>query len=379
MSNLNRVESQPDVRIRKGSVVVYRVFDIGDHVDIKRAEDILSQQIGKLRLGLNLKRRSSIVIQRPPVRFQLGEYELKFGNSTIKAEIFATLWDYGALSIAFQIPLQNAAWSELMALSGWLQAEEEGARQIDFASKLKATEVLRLLNPAIQKVKLWEVSEDYIIYFLNEVEGIVDGADLIRKTDIPALILGEAKIALSEQSKVGIAESILQYGKEDIIVIDWNSALVLEPSGQTETLDVFEFALSHLLEVRFYDDLLDQRLSELYKAVQAKRKGIFKNLFAGLLKEANTRFIEFSELTERVDNSLKIVGDFYLATVFRGCLKEFRISDWQKSITRKMDLFAQISGLLHDEVNVQRSTVLELVIILLIVFETITAFLHRGA
>ena len=169
-------------------------------------------------------------------------------------------------------------------------------------------------------------------------------------------------------------ESTFQYASNDLAVIDWNSAVVVEPQGQRDIPDVLEFALTHLMEVRYYDELLDRRLNELYTEIGIKRKNMmFRSRFLKLSHEANSRYIEFSEFIERVDNSLKVVGDFYLATIFRALTRRFRLQDWESSIKHKMNLLARVSELLQGEVNVQRSFLMEVIIILLIAFEVISA------
>src|SRR5690606_1712993 len=158
------------------------------------------------------------------------------------------------------------------------------------------------------------------------------GSELVAKANIPALILGEPKLDLAEANTSGILENVYQYAKDDLVVIDWNSAIVFEPSGQKDITDVLEFALTHLLEVRYYDDLLDHRRSELDDEIERKRQGSLTGRYGKLARDANTKFIECSEFIERVDNSLKVVGDFYLAVIFRGAIRRFRILDWQMSI-----------------------------------------------
>jgi hypothetical protein len=173
-----------------------------------------------------------------------------------------------------------------------------------------------------------------------------------------------------------ISEYLYQYAETDLAVVDWNSALVLEPSGKREVPDILEFALTHLLEFRFYDELLDVRMRELYDQVEARRQSLWASYFSSSSKEANTRFLEFSEFIERVDNSLKVVGDFYLAGIFRAAVRRFRLADWQQSVTRKLNLFTRVSELLQGELNVWRGHVLEFVVIFLIAFEIVSAILR---
>ncbi|HSY23934.1 MAG TPA: hypothetical protein VK841_17520, partial [Polyangiaceae bacterium] len=74
-----------------------------------------------------------------------------------------------------------------------------------------------------------------------------------------------------------------------------------------------------------------------------------------------------------VDNALKVVGDFYLARVYESAVRRFRIRAWQASIDAKQGLLAQAYGLIRGEVEARRSTVLELVVIVLIVVEVVLA------
>jgi hypothetical protein len=374
-------------QILRGSIFVYRVFDIAEEIDLNRVEQILSNEPDRTRLSLARSPRQSLVMRNPPIRLRLGEMEIGLGQGELaRAEVFATLFDYGVISLFFQIQMNRGTpWDKLMQYAETLVGDSRGGDEIDTIARRKAVELTELLKPALKAPAERKLFEDYVIYFLEEVEGLRQGRDLLENLDLAALILGEGKEVLAERAKKGILENTYQYAENDLVVIDWNSAVVLEPSGQKDILDVLEFALTHLLEFRYYDDVLDHRLSELYDRVESRRaKGwtrflglLWNEDFAKISRDANARFIEFSELIERIDNSLKVVGDFYLAVIFRGGIRRFRIPDWQQSVTRKMNTLARVSELLQGEINVQRGLMLEFVIIALIAFELISAIVNR--
>jgi hypothetical protein len=166
----------------------------------------------------------------------------------------------------------------------------------------------------------------------------------------------------------------MQYAKTDMAVIDWNSALLIEPDGQRDVADVIEFSLTHLLEFRYYDEMLNRKLDELYDAIEEKRESIvniFRNYYADIAEDSSRKYMEFSEFMGRVENSLKTVGDPYLAVIFKASAHEFHFDDWRKSISRKMETLAQITQILHGEVNAKRSHWLEIIIILLIAVEMV--------
>jgi hypothetical protein len=166
----------------------------------------------------------------------------------------------------------------------------------------------------------------------------------------------------------------LQYSSSDLAVIDWNSALVVEPSGSRDVADMLEFAATHLTEFRYFDELLDERLDKLYESIERRRVGsILRRDFESISREAGSLYIELSEFVERVENSLKFVGDFYLATVFRAAVTRFNMREWEENVTRKMNALARVSELLKNEVDVRRSHWLEVIVIVLILFEIVSA------
>lgn len=388
-----------EAKIQEGQILVYRAFDIGQEIDLAKVEAILRENVGKTRVSLTRRARQAVIMRNAPLRVSLGEVAFKLGTETIQAEAFATMWDYGTLSIVFQIPIpQGCLWSELVAKSALLNGDQNTVSSgaivstvvtpsiqhdpIDEIAIVKANELVQLLKSAIHRPGTWDVAEDYVIFFIQSVfipnrEHSNDARELMTKADIPALLLGDAKEKLAPKTREGILENYHQYASNDLVLIDWNSALVVEPSGNREIVDILEFALTHLLELRYYDGLLDLKLASLYDAIEARRQNVFKSSYSGILRETNTLFIEFSEFIEQIDNSLKVVGDYYLAVIFRSALHRLRVSEWEQNITRKMALLSQVSEILEGEVNVRRSYLLELIIILLISFEIVMAIIDK--
>lgn len=371
------------IRLQKGSLIVYRVFDVAEEINLAKVAEIANKET---RLKLLRTGHHAVIIRNAPMVISLGETQIRLGTHTLKAEISGKLWDYGVASVAFQIALPaGMTWSQLLQISADLNpspvsgmaATADTAKQIDLIASRKASELASTFASAFKRPSQWDVSEDYNIFYLEKVEGISNPRELLERADVPALLLSEAEGQLSDQSRAGLFDYVYQYAKDDMVIIDWNSALVLEPSGQREVVDVLEFVVTQLLEMRYYDDLLDHRLTELYDTIEAKRGRKLGGYFSHLAHEANTRYLEFAEVLERVNNSLKVVGDFYLAVIFRASLRRFRVPDWQASITRKMDLLAKTTELLQGETNVVRSHLLEATIIVLILFEIVSAMIKH--
>ena len=360
------------VTLEKGAALVYRVFDIAEEIDLAAVERLLGEKGPTSRLKLERAHRA-FVIRNAPVTLSLGETTLRLGKTRRTLSMVARLWDYGILSVQFHLPLPpDLDWTSLVALA----AEIEGDNEFDTVARSTVSELLVALGPALRLPHEWEGMEDYTIYFIEKFSGADSPRALLDIVNVPALILGEPTERLSRPVRENILDSTLQYGEGDMAVIDWNSALVIEPGGSRDVPDVLEFAVTHLMEFRYYDDLLDRRLNTIYEAMARRpRRRLFMGPLPHISHEASSRFIEFSEFIERVENSLKVVGDFYLATVFRAATRRFRLGEWEASITRKMNLLARVTDLLQGEVNVQRSHWLEIIVIALIAFEIVSAIL----
>ncbi len=354
------------MRIKKGSVLVYRLFDIAEEINISKLESILRDYRGPDRFQVPKYIDRAIVMKNPPVSFGLGTEILKLKDREIKLDALVKLRDFGTLSIIYQINIEpGMEWSDLLNLA----VDLEVGTEIDQLAQQQVKEIMSAIAPAVKKPTAWKTFEDYIIYFFEEIEGLQNAKDLMEKVDVAGLLSSENKVRLSESTRKLLTENIFQYGENDLTLIEWNSAIVIEPGGGREVPDILEFALTHLLEMRYYDELLDDRLNSLYDSIEERKNSIWYGNYGRTQKEASSRYIEFSEFIERVENSLKVVGDFYLANLYRAATRRFRIFDWQQSTTRKMNLLAQVSELLQGEVNTRRSFLLEIAIFLLIAYE----------
>ncbi len=69
---------------------------------------------------------------------------------------------------------------------------------------------------------------------------------------------------------------------------------------------------------------------------------------------------------EGVNNTLKLLGDPYLARVYRLAAQRLHLSDWDASILRKLETVESIYQKISDQQSALRMEVLEWIIILLI-------------
>lgn len=365
------------IKILKGSILVHHAFDLGWEINLEKAERSLieNQQI-TARFHFSKDPRRAIIIKEAPLSLELGQENLTINSKTYLTNISTKIWDYGAITITIEILLNEPTpWQEIEAIADFL----ETTNNVELIARKIKDEIKSIILPAIKTPYEWEQFEDYITYFFTKIDGISNPREIFEKVDVAALIMGEIGNKLSPISSLPVTDNYIQYYENDIAIIDWDSALIIEPSGTRDICDAIEFSLTHLLELRYYDYLIDKKLDQLYTELEDERKGFLRLLrtsYSKIAEEATRTYIEFSDLIGKIENSFKTVGDPYIATVFRTCAEQFRFDDWHRSIARKMNTLFQITQIIQAELNAIRGHVLEIIIIVLIAIEVIPFLLN---
>jgi uncharacterized Rmd1/YagE family protein len=83
-------------------------------------------------------------------------------------------------------------------------------------------------------------------------------------------------------------------------------------------------------------------------------------------------------LFERVSNAPKLLGDQYLARVYRLASQRFHLNEWNASILRKLDAIEGIYQQMHDRAASWRLEALEWIIVVLILLELVVPFLPKS-
>jgi hypothetical protein len=127
--------------------------------------------------------------------------------------------------------------------------------------------------------------------------------------------------------------------------------------------------------MRFLDQRLDDALTQAYERLSRRSKG-----WLGLksdpsdLRDISQWQVDSAILFEGVNNVLKLLGDQYLARLYRLTAERFHLSDWDASILRKLDTLERIYQKLSDRVTTRRMEALEWIIIVLIAVSIVLPF-----
>ncbi|HKU52553.1 MAG TPA: hypothetical protein VJQ25_08805, partial [Nitrospira sp.] len=180
---------------------------------------------------------------------------------------------------------------------------------------------------------------------------------------------------LSEQEIRDALSCRISFGLEDAALIDWHAA-VLFGKEMDDVRAVLEFANVELLEMRMLDEQLDQALDQGYEALTRTARLLS---LPGTYDKHTTHIaqlqVDGALLFERVTNTLKLLGDQYLARVYRLVSQRFHLEDWDASILRKLETLESIYGKMSDRAGTRRMELLEWIIIVLITISIAVSFI----
>jgi hypothetical protein len=94
-----------EIKLKKGKILVYRVFDIGSEIDLEKVEALFEEKKFKERFKLDRKHNMSLIISKSPVSVHLGTIDFKVLDSVQTCELVAKVWHFGTLSLCFQVPI----------------------------------------------------------------------------------------------------------------------------------------------------------------------------------------------------------------------------------------------------------------------------------
>lgn len=345
------------------SLRFYRIYDIGREIDLDQLERQLARSYFTARASFLRVNPKSIMMEDPPLMLKMHEVSVEREGITFNLQVVARLYDIGAISLCFSFEDPEAPSSALED-TALLFAGHEGLSDL-FTTYLK--NLGEILGPHLSDLSIESgFFEDYTIYITDVIDETIDTA---------VLMSGE-RTNFSTQMREEILRNTLSYSTEDIAILSWDSALLCNPETPTDLIDLIEFASVQVLELRYYDRVLTRQMAKMYDDMeQADRMSRFRRMrqYHVIMAQLMETYAEISEITEKVNNLIKVTEDVYYARVYATVLKVMRSGQWSESVGRKIEVIHANYSMLSEEVRIQHSNFLEWVIIVLIAMEFILA------
>ena len=356
-------QNAPPLQIRDGRLHAFFAFDVSNAIDLQAIPSVLHPERARI-----LHRRPApeyVEYAVPPVDVVLGEREIRVPGGAARAAAAARLFDFGAISVSFTLPLP----SDLAALPAFAQAiPQEG---LAAEARKVVEELVGELGGALRGVGLNELVEDYFVFHLAALEPAPDAESLLRDhAAVLAAILALDARPLSRQQIDEALRDPVSYSPNDLLVADWGAALVYDTEA-SDALAVLEYLNVQLVELRFLDARLDRALKRFSEEVY--RRATLWRAVRGPHRQAirsiSELTVEAQILSERVENAVKLVPDVHLARVHRRSAAQLGLPAWSRTVDAKLEALRHITTVLRERASERRGEALEIIIILLIAFE----------
>jgi hypothetical protein len=351
--------------IASGSVSTFFLFDVAEAIDLDAVRTTVGAGAAPATLADKSAGPPRMRYEKPPIVADAAA----FGIGTLdRFQVRVKLFDYGVISLMLTQPFAGT-WAEFVTLGQQFIENDAIERRATEACQT----VIARLRPAIRGLRTTMLSEDYLVFAATAFDSPCPADQLVEKhgVEIAQLVRGE-RSPLSWQEVDEVLRHRLSYLANDLVVPAWNAVFIADTeAGVQAATEIFEFANSQLLEFRYYDALLETELEQIYAQLQAPSR--WARLLGRRHKQATRRlhslFIEVNDLTDHMQNAVRIGGDVYAARLFNLVASRLGVTDWKSSVKEKMKTLDDIHRFAVEQTNMSQANLMELTIVAILVLE----------
>jgi hypothetical protein len=361
------------------AIIASRLFDVADTIDLEKAETLWTRQLRSTatRGQLASTAPKAIAFGVPPLEIAMLPLRLRLDQAETEVAASVRLFDFGVVRLALRFSADNLTWADFVERLISVDRIVGPAAGSDVWSRL-LREVQSIFGDAFLHPSQLGLEEDYLIGIVSSFDEVLPADELQQRIDLVPLLSGEQR-PLSEGARRDLLRERFSYYTDDLVVVTWDRAFIYDPRNDSDVMDVLDVANAQLLEMRYYDHLLDNELPRMYDEVQTMqriRPLLSSRRFANLARRLYTLVAEVTELREKVDNALQVTEDVYLARIYAAALDLFRVPAVSTSVDRKLAIIRDTYSALYEEASAGRAVLIELAIVALIAIEIVLALLR---
>ncbi len=366
------MSGQPLV-IARGTAHAFFAFEVGRAIDLEEARGRLGAKPNHAQLHHRRRAPREFEFRPQPLRIFRDSEPLTIGRFASEPSVDSVLFDFGAISIGYRFPLDGPL-EEIGKLN---EAIADKSTLVEDARR-RVAELVHAAGTAIRQPAVHDPVETYVVVQVEAFTEPVSPAALVtdHAAEIAHLLRGAGEELAAEEVADAITRRV-SFGVHDVTFVDWGGALVVDPTPE-DVLTVLEFANVELVEMQFLDQRLDGALDQAYEMLEKRRLSrVWRPWQASReLRAIGELQVENALLFEGVNNALKLVGDQFLARVYRAASERFHMAEWDATILRKLGALEGIYVKMSDVANALRIEALEWIVIILITFEIVWSLLR---
>jgi hypothetical protein len=368
---MNTPTSPPPIRIQGHTLVLF-AFDIGFQIDLEATERLLRDAT---RQRVVRSRRPAPVwfdYAPPPLRLSEDCDPITFEGGTTDRGVEMLVYDFGAALLTYRLPLP-ASLEDLPGLSSRLYEQ----KTLEADARARVDRLIETIRPAIERARLFDAVEDYIVFAITGwTEGVAPHAIVDGSRHVLARAIEAERTPLAPDQITRTLEGSIAYTPNDLAIIDWNAAVLFDRDPE-DVIAVLQHANVELLELRVLDQELDAILDNAdHTLARLLRRRVWPGFATSrLLGRYASAQTDAAVMFEGVNNAIKLLGNQYLARLYRMSAARLDLPAWQRSVQRKLEATDSLYQKMSDAASTRRMETLEWVIIILIAASMVLPFM----
>lgn len=359
---------QDDDRELSVEIVHLYLYDIGRSVDLKKAASLIPAY-PDIGFGKRRDTPSSLTLPKPLI-LTLNTEECD-ASCFEKFSAHAKIYDDGALTLVIRFRTKST-FRDLASKYNLTLRDVNGAPTIEQFAESSSRMVVEAIMPSVTGYSSegFSQKETYTAFCILECPGNDPDAFLARNKDVAAALLAGEKPGILHESQVDqILGKPFSYRKDDIAVFDMDRCIIVDPLRDYEdVLVIAEHANYRLIELRALDSLLDKWLEEAERDIRKMYLSEGKPRKASRALEhkmgrLQTLRVDALFSLENLDNSSKIIGDYFLGQIYQRLCSIFNTDEWKTSVERRLNALQDVYEALKSDSGERRMLTLEIVFI----------------
>jgi hypothetical protein len=361
---------------QRGQVVYLFAYDLAYEMARRPIQQLLGQPVAQFAVDPSKRSPRHSFLYKPQM-IRLPPQEQIGPHGAVRVEVVVKLLPVGAISISVHVPFSVGSIEDLVAY-----------HDLQFRRGSLSDEVRRLAEEVRSELKAFLVrpaeflfeEEAYTVFCLEAPSAGASGPafsaeEWLRshRRQVAALLTQETDVGhLSRQEANESTERCLSYYGDDLVVVDWDAALLIDDRREfEETLYVMELANLQLAELEAYDRLLDEALERSYRDLLEHP---LRNR-TQTLRDLREIRIDLARFSDELSNITKFFGDWHLARLYETIATRFHLSDWHRTLDEKLKTLDDLYQILkHDQTN-RWMMILEATIVLLFIIDLVVLFM----
>jgi hypothetical protein len=357
----------------RGEVVYLYAFDVANEIQLEGIESLLASRPVPFAVRPDRTTPRSVPLSTPLTIEPASPSAHVHG---LPIRLVVRVYAVGVVSVTVRVEFERDMLADLMPFHN---PKLDDGRPLDSLVRDVCAEVCRGLDTRLIRPGPGSDAEAYTVFFLTGLGGDQDANCWLdsRRREVAGLLAETPPERLSEPQAEEILRLRRSFETTDLVVIDWDAALVVDLDGYAEdVLFVLEMANLQLEEFQWMDRVLDRYLDQAYDDLVRRRWWAF-GAAASVLRSVRRLRIDQARLADDVAHATKLVGDWHLARVYALARERFHLDQWRTSVGERLaqldDLYTLTRGELYD----RRMLWLEVIIVVFFALDLLMLFWKR--